>query len=151
MKKKTISFRPLAGINCNSKLYWQTTKIFRKKQKAAHYTCIIPRFSRKEKNFFEKSCFSVVRTHDFPTDREKQIVFKTGYWNYGKYEYNDIGMNVNEYLSHDGLLISGMKTGLGRDDLFRWRIHPLCFLRQRLLYPVNEAVCMRKHLYPSTK
>ena len=51
------SFRPLAGINCNSKPCWQITKIFRKKQKAAHYTYIIPRFSRKEKNFLKKVAF----------------------------------------------------------------------------------------------
>ena len=98
-----------------------------------------------------KQRLKALRRQVIAVQMRQQIVFKTGYWNYGKYEYNDIGMNVNEYLSHDGLLISGMKTDLGRDALFRWRIHPLCFLRQRLLYPVNEAVCMRKHLYPSTK
>ena len=45
------SFRPLAGINCNSKLYSKTAKFFAGIRKDAYYILIIPQISGKEKNF----------------------------------------------------------------------------------------------------
>ena len=50
----SYSYRPLAGISCNSKLHWKSAKNMRKTGKNAYYKAIIPLFAAKEKNVFRK-------------------------------------------------------------------------------------------------